>query len=1102
MTRQLLWAIAACIGTASPLAAAEPERATTFNRDIRPIMSDTCFRCHGPDRTARKAEMRLDIRDEATRPTRSGRIPIVPGDPDKSEIIRRIFSTGANVMPPKYAHKELTQAQKDTIRRWIADGAVYEGHWTYQPVKRPAVPEIADASRIRNPIDRFIQDRLRREGLAPAHEADKRTLLRRVTIDLTGLPPTPDEMRAFLADPAPDAYDKVVDRLLSSPGYAEERTMHWLDAVRYADTAGFHGDNPIPAWPYRDYVLQAFLKNRPFDEFTREQIAGDLLPNATIEQRVASAYNRLNRTSAEGGLQPKEYLAKYGADRVRTLSAVWMGSTLGCAECHDHRFDPFLAKDFYAMKAFFADIQETGLVPDRGARAWGAQLALPTDAQKTQLAALDAKIVAARSRLDEASAMRVVVEQEKEADLRERWGAGALAWAWQHPTAACALGGATLTIYDKEPVVSNFYLDGSLNTDTKPGDGLIVASGENPDRETYVVTLKPGAGSWRQLGLEVVQDESLPGARYARGADRFLLSEVEGEVVESGQPPRKLTFTMATVNDTPPAVSTINDPGMPPLAAVDGNPKTAWGIRFGEARNPFLALRFADVVETTAETTIVVTLRHNSELRRATIGRFRLALAADAYAWPPTADAGRRLRSRDPGGKTTWASGLPEDVMRAMRRPAEDRDVVEATALREYLVFSNPAVGDLYREVQLLETERGLLEASLPHVVTTVSVDPTLTRILPRGNWMDDSAPIVEPAIPRFLGALDTKGERATRLDLANWLVSRDNPLTARTFVNRAWREFFGAGLSKVIDDLGSQGEWPTHPELVDWLASEFMHPEYGVSTSAWPTHDWDVKHVIRLIVTSATYRQSSSSNGLGARPPFAEANIEEKDPENRLLAHQNRFRIDAENVRDVILQVSGLLSGTFGGPSVSPIEPPGYLAALNFPKREYSASHGDDLYRRGVYTTWQRTFLHPSLLNFDAPTREECTVSRSTSNTPLQALDLLNDPIYVEAARAFAQQAAASPGNGVARPPGFDTQLARVFERALNRAPTAEERTLLRGLYDRNLKRFTADPASARALIGEGETPRQPDVNPLRFAAMVTVTRAVLNLHELITRK
>src|SRR5262245_40371347 len=451
MTRQALCGVAAGIWTLTSLAAAPPDR-ISFNRDVRPIMSDTCFRCHGPDRNARKADMRLDIRDEATQPTRSGRTPIVPGDPDQSEIIRRVFSTGANVMPPKDAHKELTEAQKNVIRRWIAEGAVYEGHWAYHPVKRPPVPAVADASGIRNPIDNFIQDGLARAGLTAASEADRRTLLRRATIDLTGLVPTPDQMRAFLADGSPGAYEKAIDRLLASPRYAEQRTMRWLDAVRYADTAGFHGDNPIPAWPYRDYVLRAFLNNRPFDEFTREQIAGDLLPRATTEQRVASAYNRLNRTSAEGGLQPKEYLAKYGADRVRTVSAVWLGSTLGCAECHDHKFDPFLTRDFYAMKAFFADIQETGLVPDRGARAWGAQLALPSDEQKRELARLDAKLAAAKARLDEAAAKLTIEEDARASDLWERWRAGELAWTWQLPVAARSLGGATLTIYDSEPI--------------------------------------------------------------------------------------------------------------------------------------------------------------------------------------------------------------------------------------------------------------------------------------------------------------------------------------------------------------------------------------------------------------------------------------------------------------------------------------------------------------------------------------------------------------------------------------------------------------------------------------------------------------------------
>jgi hypothetical protein len=1078
--RRILRLAAACFCTVGALAA-EPER-VSFNRDMRPIMSDTCFRCHGPDRNARKADMRLDIREEAIRPTRSGRAPIVPGDPDKSEIVARIFASGAKVMPPVSAHKELTQKQKDTIRRWVAEGAVYEGHWAYQPVARPAVPAAAHASRTKNPIDHFIQDRLRREGLAPAAAADARTLLRRVTRDLTGVPPTPDEMRAYLADDPSNAYEKAVDRLFASPRYAEQRTMHWLDAVRYADTSGFHGDNPIPAWPYRDYVLRAFADNKPFDAFTREQIAGDLLPNATLEQRVASAYNRLNRTSAEGGLQPKEYLAKYGADRVRTLSAVWLGSTMGCAECHDHKFDPFLTKDFYAMKAFFADVQETGLVPDRGVRAWGSQVELPSEEQKRQRAAFESRLAPARARLDERVAALPVVDEPWEQTLKTRWQASELAWTWQHPIEAHALQGATLTIYDTEPIERNYYLDGSLKSDTKPGDGVVVASGASPDRETYVVTLKPGAGTWNQLGVDVVQDESLPGARYARGADRFLLSEIDAEVVEPGVPARRLTFVTATVNDVPPAVpSSTVDPSMPPLAAIDGDPRTAWGIRFGEAREPFLGVRFAEPLKTGAESRIIITLRHEAELRGAVIGRFRLALAADAFAWPPVADVGRRARSQDQSGVRTWASGLPEDVMKALRRPAEDRDETERNAIRDYRIWSSPDVAPEYANVLRIETERGLLDASIPRVVTTLSVDPVVTRILPRGNWMDDSAPVVEPAIPRFLGTLDTKGERATRLDLAQWLASRDNPLTARAFVNRTWREFFGTGLSKALDDLGSQGEWPTHPELIDWLASEFMHPTFD-ATSA---HDWDVRHIIRLIVTSHTYRQSSIP-----------ATVSDSDPENRLLAHQNRFRVHAENVRDIALHVSGLLAERFGGPSVNPAQPAGHLAALNFPKREYAASHGADLYRRGLYTTWQRTYLHPNLLNFDAPTREECAVNRSTSNTPLQALDLLNDPIYVEAARVFAQHAVANGGRS------FRSRLEWIFDRALNRPPTSEERAILSGLYERSLKRFAADADGARRFVSTGEAPLPPDTrSPSSLAALATVTRAVLNLHELITR-
>ncbi|HTS65406.1 MAG TPA: PSD1 and planctomycete cytochrome C domain-containing protein [Candidatus Acidoferrales bacterium] len=998
-----------------------------FNRDIRPIMAETCFRCHGPDKSSRMAGMRLDIREEALKPTARGVTPIVPGDPEKSAIIQRVFATGPRIMPPAFAHKELTQAQKETIRRWVAEGAVYEGHWAYQPVRRPDVPAGA------NPIDYFIGERLAREGLHFSPEADRRTLIRRVTLDLTGLPPTPEEVAAFEKD---GDYDKLVDRLLSSPRYAEQQAMHWLDAVRYADTCGFHGDNAFPAWPYRDYILRAFRDNKPFDQFTREQLAGDLIPNASPEQKVASAYNRLNRTSAEGGLQPKEYLAKYAADRVRTTVAVWMGSTLGCAECHDHKFDPFTSRDFYSMKAFFADIKETGLVPDRGKNAWGSQIALPTPQQQARLDALNKQLEIARAALDAKMKTLEPARAEWEKQLLARFESGQLAWTVQHPASATSANGTVLTIHNDDPVDFTSYDGGNLTAWRAPGNGLVIAGGPSPDNETYTVTMQPGAGTWRELALEVVQDEGLPGLRVSRGADRLIINELEAEL--DG---RKLSFSSADANLSNQAAQYM------PLGAVDGDPKTGWAVSaYNETTEVQLVLRFPEPLVTAAGQVLTVRIHQDSEFRRSTLGRFRIALSNSEYPSPGPAK-----------GKE-----LSEAMLKALRAPEKDRTKAQNESIARLYQWMAP---DEATAAARAEMAVARLEAEIPRAVVTEAATPTETRILARGNWMDDTGAIVQPAIPAFLGKLDTGDRRATRLDLANWLVSRENPLTARVFVNRTWREFFGTGLSKQLDDLGSQGEWPTHPELLDWLASEFMQ-------------QWDVKHLIRAIVTSRTYRQSSLST----------PELDERDPDNRLLARQSRFRVDAEVVRDIALDVSGLLQEKFGGPSAKPYQPDGYLATLNFPKREYSASHGDDLYRRGVYTFWQRSFLHPSLLTFDAPTREECAINRVNSNTPLQALVLLNDPIYVEAARVFAE-------NMLRHDVGWG------FQRALSRPPSAEERRVLDGLYQKSLAEFRRSPDSARQLIHEGESPVPSDLKPADLAAMTTVARAILNSHETITR-
>ncbi|MGH9656992.1 MAG: DUF1553 domain-containing protein, partial [Bryobacteraceae bacterium] len=556
---------------------------------------------------------------------------------------------------------------------------------------------------------------------------------------------------------------------------------------------------------------------------------------------------------------------------------------------------------------------------------------------------------------------------------------------------------------------------------------------------TYTVEVRPGAGVWSTLGLEVVQDESLPSHRVARGADRLVVSEVEAELAG-----RRLPFVLASS-----AVLNASHEHHA-MTAIDGDARTGWGVvEPGNNNNLFLALRFSIPVETAADSVLTVRVRHDSTFRRATLGRFRIALA-------------RGLAAAD-------RAGLPAPLVKALGTPEEKRTEPQSRALVSFYEYAARDLQPLLVEAETLEAALGALEAEIPRVIVTRSTRPRETRVLSRGNWMDDSGDVIEPAPPAFL---HKAAGRATRLDLANWLVSRDNPLTARVFVNRAWRQMFGAGLSKSLDDLGSQGDWPTHPELLDWLAAEFMER-------------WDVKHLLRTIVTSRAYRQSSLST----------PQLDERDPDNRLLARQSRYRVDAESVRDIALAASGLLVEKFGGPSVRPYQPEGYLAALNFPKREYSASHGPDLYRRGVYTFWQRTFLHPSMATFDASTREECAVGRSASNTPLQALSLLNDPIYVEAARVLAQNMMKDGG------PTLAARIGWAFRRATGRAPTAAESATLADLYRKNLERFRADPAGAKQLLLAGEAPRADSADPAELAALTTIARAVLNLHETVTR-
>ena len=829
-----------------------------FARDIQPLLSDNCFACHGPDAKQRKADLRLDTRDGALADL-DGVSAVVPGKPSESELVARITTDDEDdLMPPPDSGKQLDAAQKALLQRWIADGAEYDLHWAYKPVARPTPPRVKNGSFVLNDIDRFVLARLQGKGHEPSREADRRTLIRRLSFDLTGLPPTWEQVRAFVADSSPRAFGKLVDQLLASPHYGERMAVYWLDLVRYADTMGYHSDNKQTKPLYREYVINAFNDNLPFDQFTREQLAGDQLPGSTRRQLIASGYNRLNMTTREGGSQPKEYIAIYLGDRVRNVSGVWMATTLGCTECHDHKFDPFTARDFYSLGAFFSDLEETPVGPQK-------YTPLPTPAQQSNVDKLKKQI----------------------------------------------------------PV-----LEAVLNTQTPALDDALAR--------------------WESAQAERIEPEP----------------SVE-----------------ADANGTVPAVSAgkpIADPAAPPK-------------KIGE----ILAVPLA-------------------------------------------------------------------------KRSAEQKKTLAA----HYRTFA-PELASTRKELVDLKERIKRLEKAFPTSLVSVRLGkPRTVRILPRGNWQDESGPEVQPTVPARLKFADTES-RTKRSDLADWVVSKDNPLTARVMVNRLWALCFGRGLAMPLDDFGAQGTPPTHPELLDWLAADFMD------------HGWDIKRTMKLLVTSGAYRQSS----------IAAAKTLAADPLNKWLARQGRWRLDAEMVRDNALAVSGLLAKPIGGASVKPYQPEGYWKHLNFPKRKWAPDSGVSQYRRGLYTFWCRTFLHPSMLAFDAPTREGCVAERTRSNTPQQALVLLNDPTYVEASRVFAERILQHGGDTDGE------RLAWAFERALSREPSAGERDILLRLVKERAGHFDENADAAKAAATAGEWPPSMALKPERVAAWAAVSRAILNLYETTSR-
>ena len=1001
---------------ARPVARPRDPSRVSFNRDVRPVLADNCYVCHGHDRNRREAGLRLDVEEGATATLPSGRTAVAAGKPDESALLARVLDPNEESRMPhsKSGKPRLKPEQVEALRRWIAEGAEWEAHWSYIPPTRPTPPPTRDPAWARNPVDAFVLAGIERAGLRPSPEAGRAALLRRLSFDLAGLPPTPDEVRAFERDTREDAYERQVDRLLASPRYGERMAVFWLDLVRYADSAGYHSDNARPMWRYRDWVVSAFNRNLPFDRFTAAQLAGDLLPGAGFEERIASGYNRLLQTTEEGGAQPKEYRAIYLADRARNVSAVWMGATMGCAQCHDHKFDPFLTREFYALEAFFADVKE----PPVGRREPDH---LPDAEQKRRIDELDARILPLRATLDDACPD---AEWEKALAARSLTPFTAL-----EPVEASSANGTRVLVQGN---------DFSIIAST--------AHGPRPPRDTYTVRFKTELVGIAALRLEAVTFEELPAGGPGRDpAGGFVVSEME--VKDAGG--RSLALRNATA-------SNADGGGFSAAAAIDGETTAGgWALAAADGEGHRLVVELREPVGTGAETSLTLVLHQNAgELR--TLGRFRLA--ATTAPLPVRAAPGP-----EPSEEAVEAAGLDP--------PARTEE--QKKSLAAFYRRSAPELADVRARLRAAELEKEAFLERVPWSYVTTAVEPEPVRVLPRGNWLDDSGEVVSPAVPRFLPPLETGDRRATRLDLARWLTSRDNPLAARVLANRLWRLLFGHGLSRTVEDLGSQGEWPTHPELLDWLAVELV--ESG----------WDVKRLVRALATSAAYRQGSLPTPL----------LLERDPDNRLYARQSRIRLDAEFVRDNALAVSGLLSPETGGPSAHPYQPRGYWAYLNFPPREWDDSPGEEQYRRGLYAWWQRTFPQPSLLAFDAPSREECTGERVRSNVPQQALVLLNDPTYVEAARAFAARILREGGTSTA------SRLRWAYARALQRAPSADERRILEKLLREARAEFSRDPASARRLVAIGQAAVAEDLPASDLAAWTQVARAILNLPELITR-
>jgi hypothetical protein len=1151
-----------------PVAAQQEGTSFDFGRDIRPILSDNCFACHGNDAETREADLRLDLREEALRDL-GGYAAIVPGDVGQSEMAYRIATDDhADLMPPPESGKSLEAEEIALLQQWIAAGAPYEEHWSLVAPVRPPIPLLINDF-TRQPIDAFVHTRLAAEGMSPSPEADRRTLIRRLSFDLTGLPPSPEEVAAFIADERPDAYEHLVDRLLASPRYAERMAMEWLDAARYADTNGYHIDNERTIWPWRDWLIGSFARNQPFDQFTIESLAGDLLPEPTRDQLVATGFHRNHMINFEGGAIAEEYLNEYVVDRVNTTAKVWLGLTMDCAQCHDHKYDPVSQEEYYRMYAFFNTIDEKGLDGQEGNA--DPKIAVPTPEQERALVALEQAMTELDARQSRPDALTDAAQRQWEEGARRHDLA-----AWQELDGLRGRSDDTASSY------------------RRLADGSLLAEGPAPEREVLTVTGRLTGEGHRVLRLQAIPDQRLPTAASGRaGNGNFVLSELTLELRSTADPEQVQVVRFAE------ARADHQQPNYEVAKAIDGDLGSGWAADAHNRREGRVAYFLAEApfgFAAGAEVTLTLSYQYGTGH---SIGRLRLGIGGDAQAaelarthfeawestdpvvdsrgadpaaWPWPRDLAwtprpemvdgvvhplegeerwflfRRTLHVDAAREVTWSLGSDDGillwlddelihdnrvpraaapdqdrvtaqlspgrhelramvlnyggpgglyfrelaplplpggpVLAALHLAPEDRDEAAAAVLRaDYRRRFDPAWAARQEQLETLGTEQRELEAAIPTtmVMREARMDRRRTYVLDRGDY-DSPTEAVLPGVPAALPPLPLySGVIHSRRDLAEWLVSDEQPLTPRVIVNRYWAMLFGRGLVATPADFGSQGSYPSHPELLDWLAVEFR--ESG----------WDTRALLKTIVMSATYRQDSR----------ADAAALARDPGNLLLARGPRFRLSAEMVRDQALAASGLLVEKVGGPSVKPYQPPGLWREVAYGGGNsaytagfYEQGSGEDLWRRSMYTFRKRSSPPPALQVFDAPNREVCMIERGRTNTPLQALVTLNDPTFLEAARVLAEHALRR-----ATAEGEIAGFAELMLRCTSRPPTAAEVEVLADLLAERRAFYTDDPEAAAAYLEVGEAPRDMSLDEAALAAWAGVAGVVLNLDETLTR-